>query len=200
MTPRWSVIVLWLVCPFAFWLTSYRPFAGSSGLAKTMPVEVGGYILRADHEITRRMAQLLGTDDAIWRTYGAPDGEPVYVVLVCHRENWKSVHPPDICLRGSNMILTDDRLLERAGALELFNEASNRSYLSIYQYGADGLATGSYSSFFLHHAPRALFRASTTGYLLRIETDFDDGERAAAYARCERMLDALVPFLSEVAQ
>lgn len=198
MTLRWSLVALWAVCPFAFWLTSHRPFTESREAAQRLPASLGEYSLATDHGITPRMEQLLGTSDAIWRTYVAPDDARVYVVLVCHRENWKSVHPPDICLRGSNMILTDSLEHDDVGELVLFNEGSGRSYLSLYQYGADGLATGSYSEFFLHHAPRALFRAATDGYLLRIETDFDRGKRDAARARCRGMLEAMQPFLREI--
>ena len=165
-----STLVTWTVAPLALWLTAYRPFTGAAGLVERVPATIGAYRLVTDHSITSSQADLLGTDDALWRTYVGPDGREVYVVLVFHRENWKSVHPPDICLRGSNMVVNHDEVFTGLGRLVLYSRDQDRDYLSLYRYGAASLSTGSYLEFFLHHAPRALFRRSVGGYLLRVET------------------------------
>lgn len=192
-----SLAVLWIVCAFALWLSTYRPFTGSLGIAEKFPDQVGEFTVKEHHGIDAQQASLLGTDDAIWRTYEDAANNEVYLVLVFHRENWKSVHPPDICLRGSNMVLELDEQLDDAGRLTLHSRDQNVGYVSLYRYGGADLATGSYLSFFLHHAPRALFRAATDGYLLRVEA-YEEPDRAAARARCRKFLDQAEPILAEL--
>lgn len=185
-----SSVLLWCVGGFALWLTAYRPHTPARGVAASFPRQVGEFVQTWEQEINDRQAYLLGTDDGIWRSYASAGGEPVHVVLVCHRENWKSVHPPDICLRGSNMVITGDVQHSDRGELVLYSRDKNMDYLSLYRYGAAEFATGSYSKFLLHHAPRALFRSSTDGYLIRVETWVAGGDLAAARQRCEQFLAA----------
>ncbi len=190
-----SIALLWIVGSFTLWLSSYRPFTGTRGVAKSLPARIGAYSLSYDTPMTDRQFRLLGTDDAIWRTYTDADGHEIYVVLVCHAENWKSIHPPDICLRGSNMVITEDQQRDGHGELVLFSRDRRSDYVSLYRYGAADLATGSYLGFFLHHAPRALFRAAVGGYLVRVETWVDADGREAAVRRCESFLEAAEPHL-----
>ena len=60
-------------------------------------------------------------------------------------------------------------------------------------YGAPGLLTPSYFEFFWHHAPLALFRQATSGFLLRVETYVGAGGQAEAEQRCSDFLAKMVP-------
>jgi hypothetical protein len=119
----------------------------------------------------------------------------VFLVAVFHQSNWTSVHPPHICLAGSNMRIVEDGLLGgegevpgSVGRIVTVDRGNRRKYLSLYVYGAAGLQTGRYSEFVLHHLPRALLRRGGVGYLMRVETWVEGDDMAAAEARCRRFL------------
>jgi exosortase len=181
-------------------LSLYRPYTESRGRAATLPEVVGPFAMVDDYPMTPRMHELLGTGDACWRSYSEGEGEPLYVVALFHGSNWKSVHPPHICLLGSDMDLERDGVTgldesgtEEVGRIVTRTRADGRPYLSLYAYGARGLCTGSYWNFFLHHVPRALFRSSNEGFLLRVEAFADGpGGLPAAEARCRTLLVQLL--------
>jgi exosortase len=177
-----SSVVLWALAPLLCWLSCYRPPGGGSGRAEALPAELPGFVLSARHEITARYRSLLGTDDATWRTYRGAGGA-VFVVAVFHERNWKSLHPPHICLRGSDMTIRSDSAVElpagdrkvSVGRIVTWSESEQRPYLSLYAFVAPGLVSGSYFEFFVHHLPRALFRLPVQGCLLRVETWLAEG-------------------------
>lgn len=193
-------LLLWPFAVLCLALQLTKPAPTISGRAAALPVAAGPYVQKAQYEMTRRMFQLLGTDDATWRCYETRDQHEIYVVGVFHGSNWKSVHPPHICLLGSDMDIVSEDATElasgaddQAGRIVLKTRRDGRTYVSLYAYGARDLCTGSYLQFFLHHAPRALFRASNDGFLLRVETYVANGEGLLdAQARCEGLLAALV--------
>lgn len=192
--------LLWPVALLCLGLQLTKPAPSLSGRAAALPVTAGQYTQSSQYEMTRRMFQLLGTDDATWRCYQTRDHKDLYVVGVFHGSNWKSVHPPHICLLGSDMDIVAEDSTElasgtddQAGRIVLKTRRDGRTYVCLYAYGARDLCTGSYLQFFLHHAPRALFRSSNDGFLLRVETYVQGDEGLlAAQARCEGLLAALV--------
>lgn len=200
-----SSALLWLLAPVLLFLSWYRPFTASSGRAARVPAHIGAFAQTEEQELTPRERQLLGTDDAAARTYRDADGGQVFIVVVFHQQNWKSVHPPHLCLRGSDMLIETDTVTEalplpdggdlRAGRIVTKARGSGRPYLSLYAYGARGLRTGSYSEFVLHHLPRAVLRRSSPGFLLRVEAWADDGD---AEARCRSFLRAAIPLLEDL--
>ncbi len=198
---RGPAVILWGLALPLLLLSLYRPHGDSQGRAESLPVAAGAFRLGERYELGERYRQLLGTDDAAWRSYLGPDQVPVYVVAVFHDANWKSVHPPAICLEGSNMDLLQHGTAEttiaggyqEVGRILARERGSGREYLSLYAYAARGLCTGHYAAFVLHHAPRALLRASNAGFLLRVETWIENGDLAAAEARCRGLLGELVP-------
>ncbi|MEC7585084.1 MAG: exosortase/archaeosortase family protein [Planctomycetota bacterium] len=195
--------LLWLLAGPLLVLSVYRPYTESAGRAEGLPPHLGGFVRVQEYPLTDRHHELLGTDDATWLRYVTADDESLFVYGVFHASNWKSVHPPHICLRGSNMSIDEDgvvdllgpdsELLGTAGYIVLRSQPDDRPYVSLYAYGARGLCTGSYAQFFLHHAPRALLRSSNDGFLLRVESWADGpGGIPAARDRCRELLAMLV--------
>lgn len=190
----------WLACAPLLFLSLYRPEAPPTQRAANLPTVADEFVQERAYPMTERFFQLLGTRDATWRSYEGAEGIPLYVVAVFHGNNWKSVHPPHVCLQGSDMDVVEDgeTMLgadgdQQIGRILLRGRSNGRQYLSLYAYAARGLCTGSYRSFFLHHAPRALFRASNDGFLLRVESYADGaGGVAAAERRCRDLLSALL--------
>ena len=198
-----SSLALWLLAPALLGLSLYRPFTPSSGRAAGLPATVAGFTLVEDRPMTPRQMELLGTGDAAWRVYREEaTGQHVFVVAVFHQENWKSVHPPHICLEGSDMAIVRDDVVELAlddgarrkvGRIEAHHRPQGADYSSLYLYGAGGLVTPSYSEFFLHHAPAAILRRPIRGFLLRVETYLDPARPGAAQASAARCMAALLP-------
>lgn len=200
-----SGVVLWLAAPVLAFLGFYRPFTTSVGRAARIPARIGDFALAQVDQLTPREHELLGTDDATSRTYRDAAGHEVYVVAVFHQHNWKSVHPPHLCLRGSDMTIEFDGETEplsvaggadvRAGRIVTRSRGSGWPYLSLYVYGAGDLRTGSYADFVWHHLPRAVLRRTSPGFLLRVEGWADDGD---AEARCRTFLRAALPVLESL--
>lgn len=183
-------------------LSLHRPFAGDSGRAVLLPDRFGPYVLREQREIDKSFQSLLGTTDAAWLVYGIEDGPPVFVVGVFHDANWKSVHPPHICIEGGDMEIGSEQQVElvvdgqpsRVGVLVAHPRGGAGVYVSVHAFVTRELTTGSYLDFFLHHAPRALLRKSNAGALLRVETYVQPGEDVrAARQRCGELLGRMLP-------
>ena len=178
MTIPRSAVVLWVMSPLLLALAWYRPFTASAGRAERLPKALDGYAMAAQHPMTARHFELLGTNDAVWRTYRDERKTEIYVVALFHQENWKSVHPPRICLEGSDMSILDEGELPlgpgpneaTVGRILTKSRSSGQDYVSLFVYGAPGFLTSGYTEFFLHHAPRAILRQSTGGFLLRVES------------------------------
>jgi exosortase len=195
--PKWW---LWACCAPLLWLSLYRPGGETAGRAAALPASAGEFVQQQEYAMSERWYHLLGTRDASWRHYVDSGGNAAFVVAVFHGSNWKSVHPPHVCLRASNMDELEDGALAlgdgtdaQVGRILLRGRDDGRPYLCLFAYGARDLCTGSYLGFFLHHAPRALFRASNDGFLLRVECYADgQGGVAAAERRCRELLRALL--------
>ena len=84
------------------------------------------------------------------------------------------------------------------GRIVAKNRSSGDDYLSLFVYGAPGFLGAVYTSFFLHHAPRALVRSSTAGFLLRVESFVGASGAAAAEARCADFVAKVLPSCQEL--
>lgn len=196
---RKPALVLWLLAGPLVLLSETRPYTDSHGRAAKMPETLPNCRMAQVYEFPKDYYNLLGTDDVTWRRYEVAK-EDVFVVACFHSSNWKSVHPPHICLQGSNMdLLVDDQIDlndgtgARVGRILARKREDGRPYLCLYAYVAADLCTGSYAAFFLHHAPRALFRASNAGFLLRVEAYGDGtGGIQGAQERCRALVIQLI--------
>lgn len=195
-----SSAVLWVLAPCLLWLSAYRPAATSGGRAERLPRELGGAVTIEQYEITPRQRELLGTGDAVWRAYRDPQQRVSYVVAVFHDENWKSLHPPRICIEGSGMQIVGEETLTIAadtervpvGRILARAVADGREYLSLYVFAAGEFVTESFGSYFWHHAPRALLRRATSGCLLRVESWVGEAGLAATEQRLATLLTELL--------
>lgn len=198
-------MVLWLLAPGLLFLSLYRPFGESQARAQSLPDRIGELTLQQTIALTPRQHVLLGTEDATWRRYTTPAGATVWLVAVFCSTNWKSLHPPHICIRGSAMTIHADGTTEvgwrggrtTVGRLLARTEGDPRDYLGLYAFVGADFVTPSFLSFFLQLAPRALVRARTDACLLRVETFVEGGDLAAAEARARGFMEALLPLAGE---
>ncbi|MFN7591630.1 MAG: exosortase/archaeosortase family protein [Planctomycetota bacterium] len=207
-TAAWS----WPAAILLAWLCVYRPLPTRTERAASLPDQVAGFTLvpRSAAEEAKfqqnlpRWRELLGTGDFVWRRYREADGGRVHIVALFHDANWKSVHPPRICIEGSNMDIEQDDLVRTWADGPIASRIVARSrddgwrYVTLSVFGTAGWAHGDYWRFTLHHMPRALLRQNESGFLLRAEAPIRPGESdAAAASRAGRFLRAMLPIAQE---
>lgn len=211
-------IGLWLLAVPLLLLSLHRPMGRSADRAARLPPEIAGYRYQgrtAEEEAQfqkslPRWRELLGTGDFDWRRYdgadGATEGHAVWLIALFHDANWKSVHPPRICIEGSNMDILQDDVVPfpelgpgcSAGRILAQSRGDGWRYVTMSLYGAADWTAGDYWDFTLHHLPRALVRADMSGFLLRVEAAVGRDETpAAAEARARAFLRAVVPWAQE---
>jgi exosortase len=208
-------LVLWILAGPLLWLSLYRPFADRDGRAVQIPETVAGYAWevrtdeqQADFQVALpRWRELLGTSDFVWRRYRDPNKHLINLVALYHDTNWKSVHPPRICIEGSDMAIEQDDLVAApwlapaADASDLVVSrivARRRSntwrFLTLSVFGTKSWVSGDYWDFTLHHLPLALLRQNESGFLLRVESPIYSGEQESdAELRCREFLQHLLP-------
>ncbi|MFN3240191.1 MAG: exosortase/archaeosortase family protein [Planctomycetota bacterium] len=207
---RGPAIALWLCAGPLLWLSVYRPFGDRTDRAERLPAQLAGYTLQprsADDEqefqqALPRWRELLGTGDFVWRRYRDEQRHLISLVALFHDTNWKSVHPPRICIEGSNMTIVRDDLVDAPwlgdGVAVSRIRANSRTdqwrYVTLSVFGTTDWASGDYWDFTMYHLPRAVLRANESGFLLRVESPIYDGEGPeVAEARCAAFLRQLVP-------
>jgi EpsI family protein len=196
-----SAIVLWVYAPLVLALSVWHPTELHRRRGPDFQPQVEGFELVREIPITPHYVRLLGTDDAVWRVYQDASGAKVYVTCVFHENNWKSLHPPHMCIRGSNMDIQQDEAVKvKIGDREVdmgramaVNLSTDHRYLSYYAFVGRDFVTHSYVGFFWEHAPRALLRDTTPGFLIRVETYVGRDGVHAADERCLRFLRVALP-------
>lgn len=209
--PAWT---LWALAVPLLFLCLYRPAGGARDRAERLPEAVAGWQLvprtpAQQQEFATalpRWVELLGTPDFVWRRYRDGQGRRIQLVALFHDTNWKSVHPPRICIEGSNMDIEVDDLVVVAGPqpglqcsrIVAKARGNGTRFLTLSVFGTRDWSSGSYESFWWHHMPKALLRDNDSGFLLRVETPIDRGESdAVAQQRCASFLQALLPAARE---
>jgi exosortase len=201
-------LALWCAAVPLLALSLYRPFVIGHGRAERLPATLAGYdvVPRTPEKEAQFQRELPGwnerldTADFVWRHYS--DGKShINVVALFHDANWKSVHPPRICIEGSDMTIEEDGLVPApwlgedvvAGRIVARSNWDERRYVSLSVYGTRDWLSGDYTQFMWHHLPRAVLRQSESGFLLRVESQLEAGETTRdAEARCAKFLGELV--------
>jgi len=192
-----SVLLLGLP---AMALGFYRPTDPPERLSQRLPRVAGSFRAATDHPLSERWYSLLGTRDVLWRDYRhEPSGRVLTVTALFHGRNWKSVHPPEVCLQASGFEV-EGRSLRSLGdsghkVAILHADYRGRGFISAYLYGGRGFTTPFYSTFFLENLPSALFRMHTVGFLLRVDLEMRDLDRLQSETLLADFLTEFLPFM-----
>ncbi|MFT4515482.1 MAG: exosortase [Planctomycetota bacterium] len=211
---RGPAIVLWLLAAPLLWLSCYRPFNDRSGRAEQIPATIAGYRLEPRtaakqlefEELLPSWRELLGTKDFVWRRYRDSELRVINLVALFHDTNWKSVHPPRICIEGSDMVIEQDDLVRApwldgdtgshavASRIVAKRRSDGWRFVTLSMFGTESWASGDYWDFTMHHLPLAVLRQNESGFLLRVESPIYLRENASqAEARCREFLEQLMP-------
>jgi EpsI family protein len=203
-------IVLWVLAPLLLALSLVRPPNLTSRRAEGLPGAVAGFTRAETFPIDARHHELLGTRDVAWNKYVDAEGNALFVTVVFHEHNWKSLHPPHICIRGSNfdidedttrsLALDDGRQVEVGRMKAAVRNEPGRVLLGLYAFVGRSFVTPSYMRFYRHHFTRALLRRTTPGFLVRVEAFVGRDGIEATEARCTRFLQALLPHAEALIQ
>lgn len=197
-----SSVILWVLAPLLLLLSSVRPVSLRSDRAAQVPKQLGQYVLQNQRAITPNIERLLGTRDVAWWEYADAEGNVIYLTAVFHDQNWKSLHPPHICIRGSGFdINVDENYAVNLGGrsenigrlLATLQGSPGSDYVSLYAFVGQDFITPSYLGFYLEHAFPALFRQATPGFLMRIEAFVGKDGAVATEARCLEMFRLFLP-------
>ena len=214
---RKPAVLLWLIAMPLFWLSHNRPLGERFDRAMQIPATIANFELQArtakDQKVFNqslpRYRELLGTSDFVWRRYRDKDKHLINLVALFHDTNWKSVHPPRICIEGSNMIIERDDMIDAswlapagssngrgvlASRIVAKSRANDWRYVTVSVFGTQSWVSGDYAEFTWHHLPLALVRQNESGFLLRVESPIYSGEDlATAETRCVEFLKDLMP-------
>jgi len=180
---RAAVVSLVVVAALAGVLSAMPAPATGEPRANRVPQQTKSFVAIRDHELSERWYDLLGTRDVCWRSYRHREtGREVVMTAVFHSKNWKSLHPPEVCLRASGFEMTGSEPMEVSigdavadlNRLEL--ERRGVEYTVGYCFGSGDFTTNSYLSFFLHNLPRFVLRQQTQGFLLRVDIELPPGD------------------------
>jgi exosortase len=212
--PRATTICLWSLAPVLLTLSLWRPAGGVADRAEGLPRTLAGYdwVPRGEDAEARfqrdlpQFRDLLGTSDFVWRTYRNADGTWLNIVALFHDTNWKSVHPPRICIEGSGMDVQSDDLWPvpglgdglAASRIVARRRRDGQVFVTLSVFGTGDWLAGDYWAFTWHHLPRAMLRANMSGFQLRVEMPVPDAAALeAVQQRCAAFLQALVPAARE---
>ncbi|MEZ5989677.1 MAG: exosortase/archaeosortase family protein [Planctomycetota bacterium] len=184
----------------ALWLGFDRPGDPVDRLGPSVPSATKSFRALRDLPLSDRWYGLLGTHDVVWREFEHVDSRRRLVLtIVFHGRNWKAVHPPETCLAASGYEVRARSIRGLPGRDEelavLESEHRGGTFLSAYLYGGRDFRTPRYTTFVLANLPAALLRRDTRGYLLRVDLEVGDLERAAAEALLAAFLAEMLPEL-----
>jgi EpsI family protein len=166
---------------------------------RAIPADLAGWT-GTDARLERRVLEILGTDDVLFRRYARADMAGEVDLYVVHSADSRRVaHVPDICFNGDGFtpIEADDAPLP-VGSREITAErrlfARGDALLLVYfWYRLDGVDEWSY----LRHEWRAVWhqfrRAPAEGSLLRVSVAVGPGGVAEAEARVARFGRDVLP-------
>jgi exosortase len=208
---RWTrkavfVVILGMGLPAAA-MGFYRPVdpterVPTERLSEQIPGETRHFKALSDHKLSERWYALLGTRDVIWRDYEhLESGRRLTVTALFHGRNWKSVHPPEVCLQASGFEIEglSIRSLGKASHATqiaiLETDYEGRGFLSAYLFGGPGFTTPFYGTFFLQNLPSAIFRSHTVGFLLRVDVEKRDLDQVQAETLLASFLAEFLPYM-----
>ncbi|MFQ5507298.1 MAG: exosortase C-terminal domain/associated protein EpsI, partial [Planctomycetota bacterium] len=145
-------------------------------LAALVPRQSEHFVAVRDHPLSERWYRMLGTRDVCWRSYEhRSSARRVVLTNVFHGRNWKSVHPPQVCLKASGFELMGEENHsfeipeERLTCNVLTASYRKTRYMIAYVYGGPDFTTPSYFRFFLRNLPKTILRRPIRGFLLRVD-------------------------------
>ena len=199
------IIALLAVTGVVSWSQYAREYAQEDTVSiHTFPADIGTWQLAEEIPITDHEYAVLETRNAFTRKYtNTENGHSAYLFIVYSQTNRKVSHPPEVCYTGSgvtivgktdvpvpipahNIVITVNQLLlERLAAKNL----------TFYWFKVGTSFTSSYWRQQVLIALKTLFRRPSSSALIRVSTDINDNDQAAAAATLTEFTQHIFPHL-----
>lgn len=150
--------------------------------------------------VSERDYQILETRNLFIREYKNNKAESVFLYVVYSEDNRKVSHPPEICLMGSGVTITDKTsvpITDNIRAVKLIVEKQANRELVAYWYKAAGLYTDKYLKQQLKIVTDRMFGRRTSGALIRLSTDMKDDNGEKALSRIKSFVSEIKPLLAK---
>ena len=124
-----------------------------------------------DIPVEEKAYEILETRNLFVREYKNPSGDALYLYVVYSEDNRKVSHPPEVCLMGSGVTITDKsplQITDSIKATKLIVEKADARELVVYWYKAGALNTDKYLKQQLKVVLDRMFGKRTSGALIRI--------------------------------
>ena len=150
---------------------------------RTFPHTVGEW-KGQDLEITEREYEILETRNLISREYVNPSGGKLFLFVIYSETNRAVFHPPEVCLIGSGINITDKRS-ERIDSdkssffvNKLYTEKGDYRGIALYCYRAGKLYTDNFYLQQIHFAFNQLLGKHRGGATIRVTMSIGKDEEA----------------------
>lgn len=138
-----------------------------------------------DLPITEKEYDILETRNLISREYSSPGGEKIHLFVIYSETNRSVFHPPEVCMIGSGMEITDKRTekvdLDESSFMtnKLYAEKGAYKQLALYSYKAGNIYTSNYYFQQAYLALHQIFGKQIPGATIRASMQIRGDEKSA---------------------
>lgn len=149
-----------------------------------------------DIEVTEREYKILETRNLISREYVNSSGDRIYTFIIYSETNRAVFHPPEVCLIGSGVTITDKRSekinFDKRDFLtnKLYLEKGNAREMALYCYRAGNIYTDNFYFQQIYLIMNQVFARRVPGATIRVSMFIKQDE--------ETTLSTLKSFLKEI--
>lgn len=163
----------------------------------TFPMKVGEWKGR-ELPITEKEYEILETRNLISREYTNPAGNKLYLLVIYSETNRSVFHPPEVCVIGSGLCITDKQMDEFSvggrtfTTNKLFAEKGSFKEIILNCYKAGGVYTANFYYQQTYLALHQMFGRGVPGATLRVS--------ASVGADSEKSLKMLKSFMGQAGE
>ncbi len=153
-------------------------------------------------QFTERDYKILETRNLFMRDYKDKKGDVINLYVVYSQDNRKVAHPPELCLMGGGMDITNKapfQLAENIKATRLTLERGDLRQLVVYWFKSGQLNTSDYVKQQFKVALGMTFGKSTSGALIRITAQIKNENEKAAIDLIKRFAAEIEPLIEKYA-
>jgi len=169
---------------------------------RKFPMVIGD-LKGTDVTITEAEYKMLETRNIISRHYTGPDGATIYLFIIYSETNRSVFHPPEVCMVGSGMELTDKKIEQvefdgrKFSANKLYAEKGEYKSISLYAYKTGSLYTDSYYLQQAHFAFNRLLGKNRGGATIRVTAQIV-GSEAETVTRLKAFMAEAIRILEKL--
>jgi len=134
--------------------------------------------------MTEREYDILETRNVLSREFSRPSGEKLHLLIIYSETNRSVFHPPEVCLMGDGMNMTEKRVGEISGygdkftTNELFLEKKGEKEITLYSYKAGRIYTDNFYLQQTYLMLHQIFGRNVPGATVRVSMPMGENKEA----------------------